>query len=247
MIKSDFYVFMTKRACLTSLKRSIRAENRSGQEMKDKQRLPASRSIRILEWAREIQALAQTGHHYAQDEYQRDRYRRLTEIAAEMMSDPTDMDAPTLIETFNAQIGYATPKVDVRAAVFRDSRLLLVRERNDGGWTMPGGWADVGDVPSEAAERETWEESGFRVKTRRLIGIYDANRTHPLEVFHAFKIIFLCDILDGEARPSVETSEVAFFGLDEIPDTFSGERTTSRHIRDVFAVWRNPESPTVFD
>ena len=215
--------------------------------MQDKQRPTTSGSARTFEWAREIQALAQTGHHYAQDEYQRARCIRLMEIAAEMMSDQTGIDSPALFKAFSAQIGYATPKIDVRAAVFRDKRLLLVRERLDGGWTMPGGWADVGDVPSIAAERETLEESGFQVKARRLVGVYDANRSHPLEVFHAFKIIFLCDILDGEARPSDETSEAAFFGPGEIPENLSGERTTPRHIRDVFKILENPDSPVFFD
>jgi ADP-ribose pyrophosphatase YjhB (NUDIX family) len=219
----------------------------SGKDMQDDHEPTISNETRILEWAREIQALAQTGRHYAQDQYQRDRCRRLMEIAAEMLAGHTNIDTSLLIEAFDSQIGYATPKIDVRAAVFQGDRLLLVRERNDGGWTMPGGWADVGDIPSKAAERETLEESGFRVKTRRLIGVYDANRTHPLEVFHAFKIIFLCDILDGEARPSNETSEVAFFGSGEIPKNLSGERTTPRHIRDVFAVFKNPGTPAVFD
>ena len=207
----------------------------------------AIKSVEILEWAREIQALAQTGHHYAKDEYQKDRCSRLMEIAAEMMAGGCDVEPPALIRTFQAQVGYATPKVDVRAAVFRDNRLLLVRERIDGGWTMPGGWADVGDIPSKAAERETWEESGFRVRARRLAGVYDANRTHPLELFHAFKIVFLCDILDGSERTSNETSDVAFFAADEIPGNLSGERTTPRHIKDAFALLEDPQRPVVFD
>jgi ADP-ribose pyrophosphatase YjhB (NUDIX family) len=151
------------------------------------------------------------------------------------------------LEAFTSQVGYATPKIDVRAAVFKGEKLLLVRERLDGGWTMPGGWADVGDSPSKAAERETWEEAGFHVKAGKIVGVYDANRVNPLEIFHAFKIVFLCNILDGEARPSRETSEVAFFAEDSIPAQFSGERTTARHIRDVFAALRDPGIPTVFD
>ena len=202
---------------------------------------------RILEWAREVQALAQTGYHYAQDEFQRDRCRRLMDIAAEMISENTAVDFLPLANAFKAQVGYATPKIDVRAAVFQGNKLLLVRERLDGGWTLPGGWADVGDAPSKAAEREVWEEAGFRVEAQRVIGVYDANRLNPLEVFHAFKIIFLCRIIDGEARPSQETSDVSFFAQDSIPANLSGERTTARHIRDVFAALRNPDCPTFFD
>ena len=196
---------------------------------------------------REIQALAQTGYHYAENEFQRERNQRLMEIAAEMISEQTDLDFTPLVNAFHAQIGYATPRVDVRGAVFRDGKLLLVRERQDGGWTMPGGWADVGDVPSRAAEREVCEEAGFRVEARRVIGIYDANHLAPLELFHAFKIVFLCELLDGQARPSHETSEVAFFGPQEIPGQLSGERTLPRHIRDAFQSLENGDAPTIFD
>jgi ADP-ribose pyrophosphatase YjhB (NUDIX family) len=200
-----------------------------------------------LSWAREIQALAQTGNHYAVNEYQRERYHRLSEIAAEIVSRCSDLDFQPLADAFHAQIGYATPRVDVRAAVFQEDRLLLVQERLDGGWTMPGGWADVGDVPSQAAERETWEEAGLRVTARRVIGVYDANRIAPLEVFHAYKIVFLCDLLGGEPHPSLETSAVAFFGPSELPSTLSPERTLPRHLRDAYAVLANPHLPTVFD
>jgi len=202
---------------------------------------------RWLEWAREIQALAQTGHHYSEDDYHRLRYSRLMEIAAEIVSEYSSLDYPLLIGSFRAQIGYATPRVDVRGAVFKDGKLLLVRERADGGWTLPGGWADVGDVPSQAAEREVWEEAGFRVKACRVIGVYDANRNRPLELFHAFKIVFLCALISGEARPSDETSEVNFYGQDEIPIVLSGERTQVRHILDAFACLEKPDLPTVFD
>ncbi len=209
--------------------------------------VPVSKPPRFVEWAREIQALAQTGYHYAQDDFQRDRCLRLMDISAEMISENSDVEFLPLAKAFRSQTGYATPRVDVRAAVFRGGKLLLVRERVDGGWTMPGGWADVGDLPSRAAEREAWEEAGFRVKATRVIGVYDANRTGPLELFHAFKIVFLCDLIEGEARPSKETSDVAFFGPDEVPATLSGERTRARHIQDAFAVLTDPGRPTVFD
>lgn len=202
---------------------------------------------RWFTWAREIQALSQSGIHYAKNDFDRQRYQRLSEISAEMIAAGSDLEYPLLSNLFNAQIGYATPRVDVRAAVFQADRLLMVRERTDGGWTLPGGWADVGDVPSEAAERETWEEAGFRVKARKLIGIYDANRSGPLEIFHAYKIIFLCDLIGGQAQPSIETSEVAFFALDDIPTCLSGERTRPRHILAAFAAYNDPERLAVFD
>jgi ADP-ribose pyrophosphatase YjhB (NUDIX family) len=218
-----------------------------------------SKIPRWLEWAREIQALSQTGYHFSEIEnaqasehslgnyYHLQRYRRLSEIAAEIIAGYTDMDSSQLMETFCAQTGYATPRVDVRSAVFREEKLLLVRERMDGGWTLPGGWADVGDTPSDAAEREVWEEAGFLVKAQKVIGVYDANRISPLELFHAFKIVFLCELISGEPRPSQETSDVAFFSKDELPQFLSGERTTPRHIRDAFAARENPGLPTVFD
>jgi ADP-ribose pyrophosphatase YjhB (NUDIX family) len=202
---------------------------------------------RWLEWAREIQALSQTGYHYAENDYQRERYQRLTEIAAEIVNEHTGLSISSLMSTFHVQKGYATPKIDVRGAVFKGDKLLLVRERQDNGWTMPGGWADVGDVPSQAAEREVWEEAGFRVKARKVVGIYDANRVGPLELFHAFKLVFLCDLIDGEPRPSNETSEVAFFGKNEIPPDLSGERTRPRQIRDAFAALENPSASTIYD
>jgi ADP-ribose pyrophosphatase YjhB (NUDIX family) len=202
---------------------------------------------RWLEWAREIQSLSQTGYHYAENDYQRQRNRRLSEIAAEIICEHTQLVFTPLSQVFQAQIGYATPRVDVRGAVFQDGKLLLVRERQDGGWTMPGGWADVGDVPSEAAEREVWEEAGFQVKARKLIGVYDGNRVEPLELFHAFKLVFLCELIEGAPRPSSETSEVAFFSQHALPGILSGERTRTRHLLDAFQALEQPDCATVFD
>lgn len=209
--------------------------------------MPEQPPPRWLDWAREVQALAQTGHYYAENDYQRQRYRRLTEIAAEIIQSHTDLEYEPLLSVFQAQAGYSTPRVDVRGAVFQDGKLLLVRERLDNAWTMPGGWADVGDRPSQAAEREVWEEAGFRVQARKLVGVYDGNRVGPLDLFHAYKLVFLCEILSGEARPSDETSEVAFFGLDDIPPALSGERTKPRHIQDAFAAYKDPSLAAVFD
>ena len=211
---------------------------------------PSMTEANIPHWlarAREIQALAQTGLHFAHDDYDRGRYRRLIELAAEIMVDNTRAAAPLLEQAFLAQPGYATPKVDVRGAVFRERRILLVRERSDGGWCMPGGWADVGELPSAMVVREVWEESGFRVAARRLIGVYDANRDGmPLAAFHAYKVVMMCDLLDGEPTPSSETSAVGFFGPEAIP-ALSSARTSPRLIAEAFAHLDDPLRPPAFD
>lgn len=123
----------------------------------------------------------------------------------------------------------------------------MVKEIVEVGWTLPGGWADVGDVPSEGAEREVMEEAGFEVKAKKLIGVYDANRVGELKFMHAYKLVFLCDLVGGTARPSNETSEVGFFSLENIPQPYSGERTRQRHIDDAFAAYRDVGVETVFD
>jgi ADP-ribose pyrophosphatase YjhB (NUDIX family) len=204
-------------------------------------------SYRWLDWAREIQALSQTGFHYAENDFQRQRNTRLSEIAAEIIQQHSNLGVTEIKQTFILQSGYATPRVDVRGAVFQEGKILLVRERSDNGWTMPGGWADVGDSPSESVEREVWEESGFKVKARNVIGVYDANRLHPLDIFHAYKIVFLCNIVSGSARTSNETSQVAFFEPDALPAVLSGERTKFRHISDAFHAYASPDTTVIFD
>ncbi len=181
------------------------------------------------------------------NQWQSQRYQRLMEISAEIISEHTAYPVEAIFESFKAQPGYATPKVDVRGAIFRDRKLLMVRERLDDGWTMPGGWADVGDSPASAVAREVWEESGFQVKACKLIGVYDANRIEPLNLYHAIKMVFLCELLGGEATPSDETSEIGFFSDDQIPQNLSGERTKPRHIDDAFAAHLNMTLPTVFE
>lgn len=202
---------------------------------------------RWLVWSREIQALAQTGLHYAPDDYHRCRYNRLTEIAAEIVSEHTGLAEEKLITDFRRSRGYATPKIDVRGAVFRGGKILLVRERVDGGWCMPGGWGDVGELPSAMVEREVMEESGVKVRAARIVGVFDANREDTdIDVMHAYKIVFLCDDLGGEPGASNETSEAGFFGEDGIP-ALSRNRTSQRNLREAFAHFRNPGLPAVFD
>jgi len=203
---------------------------------------------RLWALARKLQATAQTGLEFNTNEYDRDRYELIGKIAAELMAAHCDTPIETFQKMFGEQSGYATPKVDVRAAAFRDGKILLVREAADGLWTMPGGWADVNDAPSEAAEREVWEESGFRVQVKKLAAVYDRAK-HPHEPplpFHVYKIFFVCDIIGGEARPSRETPEVGFFALDALPP-LSVSRNLEFQIRRLAEHAGNPGLATDFD
>ena len=201
-----------------------------------------------LGWAREIQALAKSAEHFAKNSYDRERAERLMEIAAEIIAAHSEMSEKELLTAFRAQPGYMTPKVDVRGAVFDGEKLLFVREAADKCWTLPGGWADVGETPSLAVEREVREEAGVAVRAERLIGVYDANRVESfLPLFHAYKLVFLCRPLSGEPRGSEETLEARYFPLDDPPDPLSSHRTTPRHIADAIKALRNPAGETAFD
>ncbi len=202
---------------------------------------------RWLQWAREIQSLSQTGLTYSDNDYNTQRYERLMEIAAEIIQSYTGLPKGPVLHNFRIQPGYATPKVDVRGAVIRDGKILLVQERIDERWSMPGGWADVGELPSEMVVREVWEESGFQVEVSKVIGVYDANRSGmPMEFYHAYKIVFLCEIVGGEARSSNETLAVDFFGFDDLPP-LSSERTHERHLMEVLAHLQDCNRPAAFD
>ena len=205
-----------------------------------------SNSLRWLEWAREIQSMSQIGLTYSLSDYDTRRYTRLMEIAAEMVASHTQLAKDSLFENFMQEPGYATPKVDVRAAIVRDGQILLVQERSDERWCMPGGWADVGDLPSAAIAREVWEESGFEVVVRKVVGVYDANRYPPLEFNHAYKIVFLCEIVGGKARGSDETLAVDFFNFDNWPP-LSSNRTNEQHLAEVLAHVNDPTRATHFD
>ncbi len=202
---------------------------------------------RWLEWARRLQALAQSGLAYTQNPYEVERYEAVREIAAEMVSACSGAGLAGVRELFAGQAGYATPKVDVRGVAFRDDAILLVRERQDGLWTLPGGWADVTDSPAEAAEREVYEESGYRARAVKLLALYDRNkRGHPPYIFSIYKLFFLCELLGGEPSESIETAGVGFFREDELPP-LSIPRVTPAELARFFAHRRHPEWPTDFD
>jgi ADP-ribose pyrophosphatase YjhB (NUDIX family) len=205
---------------------------------------------RWLLWAREMQALAQTGLTFTRDQYDRERYERLRTLAAEIMADHVGMMVPAIEAMFAQQSGYATPKLGVRGAVFRDDRLLLVRETADEHrWTLPGGWADVNESPSEAVAREVREEAGVEVRAYKLAAVWDQAR-HAHDVvrpFHVWRLFFLCEIISGEPKCGPETSEVAFFSEDELPAELSTRRVLLPQIKRMFDHMRRPELPTEFD
>ena len=175
-----------------------------------------------LNWTKRLQAIAQTGLTFTRDHYDHQRYEELQALAAEMMATGSGMpDSEKILNLFRNESGYATPKVEVRGAVVRENQILLVREREDGGWTLPGGWADVGESPSAMVVREVKEESGYDVAPRKLAALFDRNKhPHPPESTHAYKIFFLCDLLGGEATPSFETPEVRFFPRRRVTPPF---------------------------
>jgi ADP-ribose pyrophosphatase YjhB (NUDIX family) len=200
-----------------------------------------------LEIAREIQQLSQTGLAFTNNDYEKERYKRLNEITSEIIEHHTDLEKESLHKVLMNQPGYATPKVDVRAAVIKDGKILLVQESTDNCWAMPGGWADVGNLPSEVASRECKEESGYDVKPIKVVGVFDANGSgRPLEFFHAFKIIFLCELNGGEAKPSDETLDVQFFDFNDLP-SLSLNRTNEKHLNEIKLHLTNPERKTFFD
>ncbi len=203
-----------------------------------------------LVWARELQAIAQTGLHFTRDSYDRDRYLRVQALAAEIIAQHTGLDARPIEMTFSAESGYATPKVDVRGAVFRNGKLLLVREKADHDrWTLPGGWADVNESPAEAVTKEVWEEAGFTVRPYKLAAVWDrARHAHePQYLFHIWKLFFLCEIEGGEARIGPETTEIAFFAEEELPADLSVSRVLHSQLERMFHHLNHPQLPTDFD
>jgi ADP-ribose pyrophosphatase YjhB (NUDIX family) len=200
-----------------------------------------------LDWAQRLQAIAQNGLHYARDPFDVERYEAVREIAAEMAAAFSDADVDAMRALFAGEKGHATPKSDVRAAVFRDDAILLVRERSEGLWTLPGGWADIGESPGEAVAREVFEESGYRVRAVKLLAVYDRNKHPHLPFpFHTYKLFFLCELTGGEPAHSVETDGVGFFREDALPE-LSAMRVTPGQLARFFRHHRHPDWPTDFD
>jgi ADP-ribose pyrophosphatase YjhB (NUDIX family) len=199
-----------------------------------------------INWVRRLQSIAQNGRNYCKNEFDLQRYQQVEEIAAEIAAKYADGELETIRAMFRQEAGPATPKIDVRAAVISENKILLVKERGNG-WTLPGGWVDPGESPSEAAVRETKEESGYDVNAAKLMAIYDRDRhAHPPCPFHVYKLIFLCDLVGGSAKTSLETEAVCFFSEDELP-ALSESRILSPQVIRAFAFARDESLAADFD
>lgn len=200
-----------------------------------------------LRWARMLQEIAQTGLAYVKDPYDAERYVQIREIAAEMLMHGTEEEIVVIRGLLEGSVGYATPKVDVRGVVFEGETVLLVRERSEGLWSLPGGWANPDESPSESVTREIQEESGYLTRPTRLLALLDRDRHgHPPHLFSIYKLFFACERIGGAMKESNETDGVAFFPLDTLPPLSLG-RVTEAEIADLFALHCNPSSLTAFD
>jgi ADP-ribose pyrophosphatase YjhB (NUDIX family) len=200
-----------------------------------------------VDLARRLFALSQSGLHYTLQEYDRERYREIAQIAAQLLANESTHAPEALRATWFVEDGYATPKIAVRGAIFRNARVLLVRETTDGKWSLPGGWADVNDSPALAIEKEIEQESGFTAQAVKLAALYDRNKhEHPPYLFHAWNAFFICEITGGAPRFSNETDGIEFYGLDELPELSTG-RTTAAQIRRMYLHHQQRELPTEFD
>jgi ADP-ribose pyrophosphatase YjhB (NUDIX family) len=200
-----------------------------------------------LNIAKRLEAIAQTGFTYSKDDYDKERYQEIRDISHKIFNHYTEAPVEKIQSLFSKENGYPTPKVDIRVVIFKNNQILLVKEKIDGLWALPGGWADIGYTPSEVAVKEVREEAGLEVIPIKLIAVFDKKcHAHPPSALHVYKIFILCDITGGSLEPGMETTEVAFFSRNKIPD-LSVERNTMEQIHFLFDHEQNPELPTRFD
>lgn len=203
-------------------------------------------STEWIETLNKITGLAQTGLYYSKDVYDKERYDQIINYVRTLI-DLKEIDTQDFIEDVLQDVGYATPKIDVRAVVFKDNKLLLAKETQDGLWSIPGGWADIGYSAAENAEKEVLEETGLEVKATRLLALTDRRKhPHPAMFLHVYKAFFWCELIGGELKPSIETSEVGFFGRNELPP-ISTARVTETQIHQFFELLQGLPEQTDFD
>ena len=200
----------------------------------------------ILQWATELQNLAQAGLFYGHDIFDKERYSRIREIAAEMLSNRFDLPLETVQNLYCQDVGFQTPKVDTRAAIFRDGKILLVRER-DGLWAVPGGWCEYNLSPVDNTIKEAREEAGLNVKVVRLIAVQDRiKHNSPSYLYGVVKIWYLCEALDGEFKANAETIESGYFGLDELPE-LADAKCSRNQVEMCFEAYRDTNWMARFD
>ncbi|MBY0597898.1 NUDIX hydrolase [Bacillus bingmayongensis] len=203
--------------------------------------------VKWIEWVKQIQAIAQAGLTYSKDVYDIERFEQLRDLSVTMMSHYTKTDWEVVKKLFANETGYQTPKVDIRAVVHQDDKLLFVKEKSDGKWALPGGWADVGYTPTEVAAKEVREETGYKVDHFRLLAVFDKEKHHSSpSIVHVYKIFIGCEIVGGEKQTSIETEEVKFFGEKEIPE-LSTARNTEWQIREMFAYMKDRNRRALLD
>ncbi|MCJ7843331.1 NUDIX hydrolase [Lederbergia sp. NSJ-179] len=200
-----------------------------------------------LEWAQKIQALSQAGIAFSKDAYDIERFEELRKISVEIMAEYTNMSTEKITNLFANETGYQTPKVDIRGVVFQENQILLVKEKHDGLWSLPGGFCDIGLSPSENIVKEIQEESGFNVTTTKLLAVLDTHKhDHPPQSSHYYKLFIQCEISGGRAISGLETADVAFFAKDQLPP-LSRKRNTETQMHMLFDFLKDPNKETVFD
>lgn len=205
-------------------------------------------SITLLNYAKRLKAMAHLGLTYASDEYDIERYHELEQISLEMMEELTQQPLETLALYFNDKKEYITPKVDIRAVIFNDRKeILLVREKADGKWSLPGGWADIGQSPTEVAVKEALEETGLTVKPAKLLAVLDKRcHPHPPELEYVYKIFIQCEITGGAYVEAFDILEIGFFAQHEIPE-LSQNRVLPSQIELMFEYAADPDKPSIID
>ena len=202
---------------------------------------------RWLKWAMEIQSLAQSGLAYTQNKYDIERYERLREISAEIISEKTSLNLDKVKNLFCNEKGYQTPKLDTRAAIFKGNKILLVHE-NNGTWALPGGWCDVLESVKSNTEKEVKEETGLDAKAVKIISIQDRNKHNkPAYAYGVCKVFVLCDILGGEFIENIETTGTQYFSLDDLPSNLAEEKSNKEQIEMCFNAYYDKNWQTQFD
>lgn len=201
-----------------------------------------------LAWSKRLGSIAQNGLLFTRNPFDVERYEQVRQVAAEIISSYSETEPKMVLDFLSAAQGYATPRVDVRGVAFQGDEVLLVRERTDQFWSLPGGWADVGSSPKENVEREIHEETGLTAKAVRLLAVFDRTRQghyppHPLDVY---KIFFECEVIAGVVRPGLDTLEVDFFRRDALPP-LSHARVTMKQLERFFDYNDHPEWLPDFD